>query len=449
MKNQKFKIGYSYDDLTIVPSEISYIKSRSECKPFINIDGSDYLPIFTAPMSAVINSPSNCLAWSNEKIIPILPRTVDFSLRVSEMKNGTWVAFSLKEFQDVFCIIDSFDSPKIKSPQPTFRVCIDVANGHMKQIYDAVKKAKDIAKESSNYKLEIMAGNIANPKTYEYLCENCVPVDYIRLNIGGGAGCLTTSNVGVHYPIASLINECYKISCHYINAPKIIADGGIRNYSDVIKALALGADYVMIGSLFGGLLESAAPICFSEKDIEQMDQDGFYLQMYSQTHLNHADSDSVYYRLSIKDKTHKSYLGGLITKTVEKTIYYLFYPYQYCDTSYCLEQQQLKAKGFLNMLKPYHPYKEFYGMSTKKAQNLIDNATYHINLDENTIIKHKTSEGCQKNLPVTQTIQQWSNNMIDYLKSAMSYTDKRFIKDFIGNVELIINSPMEIQRINR
>ena len=80
-------------------------------------------------------------------------------------------------------------------------------------------------------------------------------IDYVRCGIGAGAGCITSSNTGVHYPMASLINDCYRLKTPY--SPKIIADGGIRNYSDVIKALALGADYVMIGSLFAQCEESA------------------------------------------------------------------------------------------------------------------------------------------------------------------------------------------------
>ena len=79
-------------------------------------------------------------------------------------------------------------------------------------------------------------------------------------------GCITSSNTSIHYPMASLINDVFQVkqSLQLIadstgkKLPYIIADGGIRNYSDVIKALALGSDYVMIGSLFASLYESCA-----------------------------------------------------------------------------------------------------------------------------------------------------------------------------------------------
>lgn len=77
--------------------------------------------------------------------------------------------------------------------------------------------------------------------------------------------CITSSNTATHYPMASLIDECNKIKKELQpkDCTKIIADGGIRNYSDVIKALALGADYVMIGSLFAKCLESCGAKMFT------------------------------------------------------------------------------------------------------------------------------------------------------------------------------------------
>jgi len=103
-----------------------------------------------------------------------------------------------------------------------------------------------------------MAGNIANPETYKIYCESGV-IDFARVGIGNGNGCLTTQQTGIGYPMASLIIECNKIKETYNNPVKIVADGGMKKYSDIIKALALGADYVMVGSIFSKALESAAP----------------------------------------------------------------------------------------------------------------------------------------------------------------------------------------------
>jgi glutamate synthase domain-containing protein 2 len=68
--------------------------------------------------------------------------------------------------------------------------------------------------------------------------------------------CSTTVHTGIGYPMASLISECYAISSEIKKPAKIVADGGMQNYSDIIKALALGADYVMVGSIFNKAIES-------------------------------------------------------------------------------------------------------------------------------------------------------------------------------------------------
>lgn len=239
-------IGYSYRDLTIVPKEFSDITSRSECNPKLD---NGYLPIFTAPMSSVVGK-CNYELFDERGIIPIIPRNVPINSRLKIGLEGYWIAVSLKEFKEFF--IEGL----VKTPN---KVCVDIANGHMRHLLDLCKRAKTV-----NPNLEIMLGNIANPNTFHELTINNARfkdvsdvklVDYIRVSIGSGAGCITSSNTGIHYPVASLIDECSKYKSE--NSPMLIADGGIRNYDDVIKALALGADYVMIGSLFAKCIESA------------------------------------------------------------------------------------------------------------------------------------------------------------------------------------------------
>lgn len=250
---------YSYNDIMVKPAIISYIEHRSECNPFYS-DGK--LPIFTAPMSCLVNT-ENFDVFENNHINAILPRNINLETRCDYVKKGRWVAFSLAEFEELFCNKD-------KRLDYTAKVLIDIANGHMSKLYKLIRKAKSIHGEN----LIVMTGNIANPETY-FEAEDA-GVDFIRVSVGTGSGCITSSNCGTGYGIASLINEVHdyknevlkrndyirEYSPTYKNklskAPLIVADGGIRNYSDVIKALALGADYVMIGSLLAQTYESCA-----------------------------------------------------------------------------------------------------------------------------------------------------------------------------------------------
>ena len=256
-------IGYSYNDFFIIPSEISKISHRSECNPFVdeeisNNDRGRFLPIFTAPMSTVVDKRS-FEKYIDNKIIPIVPRSMKDD-RWDYLEAGYWVALSLEEFKERF--VDN-EGPFTK----TYRVLIDVANGHMAILYDLVKQAKQNFERNKEtfVKLIVMTGNIANPRTYFHAWE--AGVDYIRCGIGSGEGCITSSNLGIHYPMATLIDRIYSTKIWYekngkiqkYDPPRIIADGGIRNYDDVIKALCLGANYVMIGGLFSRLAESPGP----------------------------------------------------------------------------------------------------------------------------------------------------------------------------------------------
>lgn len=230
------EILYSLRDISIIPSVVSEIESRSECNPTcFDITGKKegFLPLITAPMSCVIDE-NNYKEYDKLGISVIIPRTVSSKKRI-ELMTKFFCAFSIKEAEDIL----EFPVP---AKSVRYHVLIDVANGHMKKQIELGKKLKE--KFGSN--IVLMGGNIANPETYkEY--ENA-GFDFIRVGIGGGSSCLSSTQTGVHYPLASLLDDIRKIKT--TNTCKIIADGGISSYSEIIKCLALGADYVMCGRLF-------------------------------------------------------------------------------------------------------------------------------------------------------------------------------------------------------
>lgn len=258
-----------YSRIKIIPAVISDIEHRSECLPYYDAFWSDdadawclagaHLPIFTAPMSSVVND-KNYLDFDRNSINTIIPRNISYERRLEIAKQLIWIAVGLDEFRK---FIDEHDSL-----EDEYRICVDIANGHMKKLIEMCAEAKN--KFGDN--LILMTGNIANPETYLLYAD--AGIDYVRLGIGTGNVCATTDLTGIHYDPIELIRECltyrdeviHEKEIPYKSVPKIVADGGIDSISDIIKALAVGADYVMCGKLFAACEEACGEIKYVLKD---------------------------------------------------------------------------------------------------------------------------------------------------------------------------------------
>lgn len=346
----KDKMLYGLNDVTIVPATLSSIDSRSKCN---TLYPSGYLPLFAAPMSSVIDD-NNYRVFEGNGIRTVVPRNIPFDIRM-ELADKVFVAVGLHEFENIIASM----------PVPTKRfLCIDIANGHMIYIYQLCR----LAKEKFGDMVSIMVGNIANPLTYHEICKKYPGViDYIRCGIGGGSCCTTSANTSIHYPMASLISEIRKCKEYYHGVgfydvcPEIIADGGFHNFDQIIKALALGADYVMLGNILARCEEACGDT------IEECNVGAYPKAIVYNEYSD--DDDSIY--------------------------------------------------------KSYVKLREYYGMSTKRAQKEFGGEG------------NKTSEGIIKRVPVEYTLVGWIDNFKSYLKSAMSYTDFRDIEDFVGGPTLL------------
>ena len=233
MKNKNKKMKVDFNDIVIVPAKMSDIDSRKE----IDILENGKLPLITAPMDTVIDI-SSAHIYSSCGFNVCLPRNFSTDRNLNQ------------EFFQSFGLDEIIAMVNNELPLPK-KVLIDIAHGGMRKLFNISKTIKSKYPETL-----LMIGNIANPDTFKEYCS--IGVDYVRIGIGGGSVCTTSANVGVHYPMVSLIEDCYIIKTENCYKTKIVADGGFRRFEDIIKALALGADLIMCGSILSKSFESCS-----------------------------------------------------------------------------------------------------------------------------------------------------------------------------------------------
>ena len=172
---------------------------------------------------------------------------------------------------------------------------------------------------------------------------------------------------------------------------KIIADGGIANFDDIQKCLALGADLVMSGSIFAKSWEACGNIGYMHPD-----------------NLNMTDA--------IPEKVYFDKITGF-----EKALKDMLQDYDK------YQEEIAQVTESLSKLKKRKPYREYYGMSTKRAQK------------ETGGKGTTTAEGISRPIPIEYNISKWADNMKSFLVSVMSYTDSKTLEELAKNSELIIN----------
>ena len=130
-------------------------------------------------------------------------------------------------------------------------ICVDTAHGHSRGVIESVRQLKSTFKG-----IELIAGNIATGEAAQALCE--AGVDGVKVGIGPGSICTTRVVAGVGVPQISAVDACVRAAAKF--GVPCISDGGIKYSGDIVKAIAAGADTVMIGSLFAGTEEAPGEV---------------------------------------------------------------------------------------------------------------------------------------------------------------------------------------------
>ena len=334
-------IKFDWNDISIIPATISKIRSRSEITPFYN---NNKLPLIISPMDTVINE-ENINTFLQLGYEVCVPRGVN------NKYEDAFTSYGLDEITEIF----SYNLPLPK------KVLIDVANGHSIRILELAQEIKNSYPDTL-----LMIGNIANPETYKEYCK--IGVDYVRVGIGGGSSCTSSANASIHYPYGSLIAECAKIKEENDYQTKIVADGGFKSFRDIITALGVGADYIMLGGIPNKSLEACGK--------SYIHKDNKYIEIY-----------------------------------------------KYDAVDYFTQGETV--------------YRQYRGMSTKDVQKSWGKK------------KLTTSEGISFFNKVEYSMESWTENFIDYLKSAMSYCNKKDIADFVGGVEYVNITQNAFNRFNK
>lgn len=129
--------------------------------------------------------------------------------------------------------------------------CVDVAHAHAKYVGKTLKNLRQLLGDRC-----IMAGNVATYAGADYLA-SC-GADIIKAGIGGGSVCSTRIKTGFGVPMLTCIQDCSRTD------RSIVADGGIKTSGDIVKALAFGADFVMIGGMLAGTTPTPGEVITKE-----------------------------------------------------------------------------------------------------------------------------------------------------------------------------------------
>lgn len=229
------QLAITFDDVLLVPAYNHYASRR-----LVETSVTDRLekltlslPVMSSNMDTITES-DMANFMSSKGGVGVLHRFMSIEENVDEFKKC-----NDKVFVSIGCSESELERAKALHDVGANYFCIDVAHAHAKYVGSTLKKLRQILRDSC-----IMAGNVATYAGADYLA-SC-GADIIKAGIGGGSVCSTRIKTGFGIPMLTCIQDCARCD------RSIVADGGIRSAGDIVKSLAFGADFVMIGGILAG-----------------------------------------------------------------------------------------------------------------------------------------------------------------------------------------------------
>lgn len=240
----KYDLSLTYDDISLVPCNVSEIKSRKEVHTESTFLGLKLLiPILSSPMDSVTGV-TMAEALFDLGCIGIINRFDSSLEQVYQNAEHKIKAVSIS--------LAHGDDSISKFAERNYIICIDTANANNKMV---LNKCESIKKK---YDVKIIVGNVANGNSLKELVN--AGADAVRIGIGGGSVCTTSIQTGIGIGQASSLLDLYFAKESQNLKIELIADGGIKSPGDVAKALALGADTVMLGRMLAGTREAPGEV---------------------------------------------------------------------------------------------------------------------------------------------------------------------------------------------
>ena len=241
---EPIKEALTFDDVLLLPQYSSIVPSNTNLTLNISKSIRLKLPFISSAMDTVTES-RMAIALAKNGGMGIIHRNLEIQQQVNEIKKvkkynlnvGAAIGTSKKELIRAKSLIDC----------GTSMLVIDTAHGHSKNVINILNKIKKFSKNIS-----ICVGNIATSEAAKILYDS--GADILKVGIGPGSICTTRMVAGIGVPqITAILNVKKAMRKKNI---KIISDGGIKFSGDIIKAIAAGADAIMMGSIFAGTEES-------------------------------------------------------------------------------------------------------------------------------------------------------------------------------------------------
>ena len=242
------KEALTFDDVTLTPQYSKVLPSDVSTKTYLSKNLHLDIPIISSAMDTVTES-KMAIAIAREGGIGVIHRNLSIDRQIKEiqkvkskgLKVGAAVGTNESEFSRVKNIIKL----------GVDLIVVDTAHGHSQKVADIIMKINKIKTK----KTTLCAGNIATANAAKFLWK--LGVDLIKVGIGPGSICTTRLVAGIGVPQLSALLDVKKGLKKNV---KMISDGGIKFSGDIAKALAAGADAVMVGSLLAGTSEAPGKI---------------------------------------------------------------------------------------------------------------------------------------------------------------------------------------------